>query len=145
MIILTIRVKIRPNKRREFLQTVLDLAKEPQKEQGCLSYHSSQDIEDENMFYLVTRWQTKNELETYFRTRNFNVLRGAMHILSETSEMTINNVSYTAEMETVQALRRRREHTKYVPQRSNIHYSLTKTKKEGKGNVAATIQGVYII
>lgn len=115
MIILTIRVKIRPNKRREFLQTVLALAKELPKEQGCLSYHTSQDIEDENMFYLVTRWQTKNELETYFRTRNFNVLLGAMHILSETSEMTINNVSYTAEMETVQALRRGRIHTKYVP------------------------------
>jgi quinol monooxygenase YgiN len=115
MTILTIRVKIRPNKRREFLQTVLALAKELQKEQRCLNYHTSQDIEDENMFYFVTRWQTRDELETYFRTRNFNVLLGAMHILSETSEMTINNVSHTAEMETIQALRRRRIHTKCVP------------------------------
>ena len=97
------------------MQTVLDLAKELQKEQGCLSYHSSQDIEDENMFYLVTRWQTKNELETYFQTRNFNVLLGAMHILSETSEMTINNISHTGGMETVQALRTGRIHAKYVP------------------------------
>ena len=80
------------------MQTVLALAKELQKEQGCLNYHTSQDVEDENMFYFVTRWQTKNELETYFRTRNFDVLLGAMHILSETSEMTINNVSHSRDV-----------------------------------------------
>ena len=115
MVILTIYVKILPNKRREFLQTVLALAKELQKEQRCLSYYTSQDIENENIFYFVTRWQTQNELDTYFRTRNFNVLLGAMHILSETSEMTINEVAHSTEMEIVQALRRKREHILYVP------------------------------
>jgi quinol monooxygenase YgiN len=115
MIILTIRVKIRPNKRREFLQTILALAKDLQKKQKCLNYRTSQDIEDENIFYFVTRWQTRDELETYFRTRNFSVLLGAMHILSETSEMIINNVSHTTEIDTVHALRRGRIHTKYVP------------------------------
>jgi quinol monooxygenase YgiN len=93
MIILTIHVKIHSNKRREFLQTVLALTKELQKKPGCLSYHTSQDIENENIFYFVTKWQTQNELETYFRTRNFNVLLGALHILSETSEMMINEVT----------------------------------------------------
>jgi len=104
MIILTISAKIRPNKRQEFLQTMLALRKEFQKEQGCLSYHTSQDVENENMFYLVTSWQTQDELESHFQTRKFNVLLGAIHILSETSEMTVNKVSPTAGMETEQAV-----------------------------------------
>jgi quinol monooxygenase YgiN len=115
MTILTIHVKTHSNKRREFLQTILALTKELQKKLGCLSYHTSQDIENENIFYFVTRWQTQNELETYFQTRNFSVLLGAMHILGETSEMMINEVVHSTEMETVQVLRRKKAHIKYVP------------------------------
>jgi len=92
MVILTISAKIHPNKRQEFLQTVVALREEFQKEQECLSYHISQDIENENMVYLMTSWQTQDELEHHFQTRKFNVLLGAIHILSETSEMMVNEL-----------------------------------------------------
>jgi quinol monooxygenase YgiN len=93
MVTLTICTKIRPHKRREFLQTVAALRKDFQQVQGCLSYHAFQDAADENMVYLVTGWQTQDDLEHHFQTRKFNVLLGAMHILAETSELKINDSS----------------------------------------------------
>jgi quinol monooxygenase YgiN len=99
MIVLTIRMNVLPEKRKELLQTVRALTSLTRKEDGCIRYHFYQDIEDENAFGLVAEWQTKRDLDNHLRSDRFGVLLGAMDLLCEPPEMKFNAVAYSLHRE----------------------------------------------
>jgi quinol monooxygenase YgiN len=47
------------------------------------------DIEDENLIYLRTEWQTKRNLDAHLRSPLFSVLLGAMKLLDKEPEINI--------------------------------------------------------
>ena len=53
MIILTMKMNVHPEKRKELLQTIFALIQPTREEQGCLSYYAFLSIEDENSINLV--------------------------------------------------------------------------------------------
>ena len=78
-----IRMKARPEKRKELLQTVLALAGETRKEKGCLGWNFYQDVENENVFVLTQEWESQVDLDEHLRSEAFDVLLGGVNLLCD--------------------------------------------------------------
>ncbi len=83
MIVIRITMKVRPEKQKEVLQTLLTLVEAPGKESGCLSYGIYCDIEDKNIFNLISEWENRRHLDHYMGTDRFSVLLGTKSLLRE--------------------------------------------------------------
>ncbi len=89
MINMTFMVKVRPEKRAEFLQVMRSLRSDGEAH-GVLSGVRSalyRDVDDEDCFSLTSEWQTAERLEAYLRAEEFRVLFGAVKVLCDTSEI----------------------------------------------------------
>jgi quinol monooxygenase YgiN len=105
MIVATINMHVRPEKRTEMLQTICALMGLVREETGCLSSRFYLDVENDGAFCLLEAWATQGDIDNHLRSYSCGVLLGAMQLLSEPSEITFYTVSATAGMEAVQAAR----------------------------------------
>ena len=62
MIVVRTTMNVLPEKQKEVLQTLLSLIEIPGKEKGCLSYGIFCDIEDKNVFNLISEWERSLQL-----------------------------------------------------------------------------------
>ena len=92
MILVTIRMKVSPEKRLELSQTISLLSGPIRMAKGCRRCDFFQSVEDENQLFLVEEWETREKLIIHQRSEHFRVLRGATNLLEEPYEMTF----YTA-------------------------------------------------
>ena len=111
MIILTMKMNVRPEKRDELLQTIFALIPPTRKEKGCLSYHAFLSIEDENEINLVEEWESQEDLNNHFLSDRFSALIGAQSLLNKPLGIRIITASSTAGMEDVEAARGRQTRT----------------------------------
>jgi len=105
VMVLAVRMSVHPQKRKELLQTVQELIQRTRKQQGCISCHFYQDIENGNAFNLVEEWKRQVDLDKHLGSDHFGVLLGAINLLSEPTEIKFNTVSYTGGMGTLKAAR----------------------------------------
>ena len=108
MILVTIKMKVSPEKCTELLQTIRALISSTRQEGGCISHSFYQDVQDENAFNLIEEWQTQDDLDNHLRSDNFGILLGAMNLLSEPPDIKLNAISYTAGIEAIDAIRKKR-------------------------------------
>jgi len=85
MIVNTTRITVPPEKRTEFLQTIGRLLEPSKRSQGCRTFDFYLDAADENSTLLVSEWDTETDLNNYFGSDDFAVLRGAITVLSARS------------------------------------------------------------
>jgi len=71
-------VKVRPEKREEFLQTIFSLQNERKQENGRKIFMIDQDSEEQNVFYLTYAWKSNQESEGYSKSEHFRVFLGAL-------------------------------------------------------------------
>jgi quinol monooxygenase YgiN len=109
MILVTIKMKVAPEKCTELLQTISALADSIRQERGCISHNFYRDVQNENTFSLVEEWHAQDDLDNHLRSENFGILLGAMNLLSKPPEIKLNAISYTAGMEAVNAIRKRKD------------------------------------
>jgi len=89
MFISSVKMKGRPEKRTEILQTISGVSDQVKLNKGCLSVNGYQDINDENMFFLVGTWKTQQDLDEHLTSNLFAVLLGINAILTEAPEVKI--------------------------------------------------------
>ena len=99
MILLTIRMNVRSEKRMELSQTIASLSSSIKMEKGCNRCDFCQSTEDENRFFLLEEWDTQENLMTHLKSEHFKVIRGAMNLLQEPYEKTFHTVFHPAGME----------------------------------------------
>jgi quinol monooxygenase YgiN len=99
-------MNVLPQKQKEILQTLLALLQQPKNEKGCLSYGIFSDIEDKNVFNLISEWETRQYLDHYMKSNRFSILLGTKSLLSEPLEMQILAGSDLKGMEVVHNLRK---------------------------------------
>jgi len=87
MIVVTVKMNARPAKRQELLQTIRELTEVKCKEKGFIGSHLYMDAENKNVFTLIEEWKTRADVDSYTRSDYFSVLRGAMKLLTESSEI----------------------------------------------------------
>ena len=64
------------------------------------------DVEDENTFIILERWETQTDLKKFIRSESYRQLLTAMELLAEPPDIKINAISYTAGLEAIEAERK---------------------------------------
>ena len=93
MILLTIRMKVLPEKRMELSQAITSLIASIRTEKGCQRCDFCQDIEDENEFCILGEWDTQENLNSHLKSERFKILRGAMSLLQAPCEIVFHTVA----------------------------------------------------
>jgi len=101
MILVTIRMKVLAEKRKELSQTIASLIGSLRTEKGCLRCDFCQNIEDENELCIIEEWDTRENLNSHLKSERFKVLRGAMSLLQEPYEMMFHTVFHPAGTEEI--------------------------------------------
>jgi quinol monooxygenase YgiN len=84
---MTAAVKIRPEKRKEFLDAMRSLQDDKLKVKGATASKWHEDRQDPTRFYLIDEWETGEDLKRYRRTDNFKVFLGALKTLCIEAEV----------------------------------------------------------
>ena len=96
MILVIIRMNVLSEKRLELSQTITSLSGCIRMEKGCKRCDFCQNIEDENRFFLLEEWDTRENLMTHLKSEHSMVLRGAMNLLHESYETLLYHRSTSA-------------------------------------------------
>lgn len=79
----------KPEKRKEFLQTLRFLVDEIRQQPGCQVCMAGQDIGEEPRFVLYLLWKDLASFEAYLASESFRVLIGASSTLSTPAEFRV--------------------------------------------------------
>ena len=107
MILLRAILIVLPEKQKEVFQTLLSLIEPHGKAKGCLSYEIFNDIEDGNVFNLISVWETRQHLDHHLKSAKFTVLLGIRSLLSEPLKIQIITTAVVEGMEAVRSVRRK--------------------------------------
>lgn len=99
MILIFIKMNVRPEKRKELRQTIRSIVQEVRKENGCVDSTFYQNSENENDFFLFEEWENRQVLDDHLRSARFTVLMGARSLLSRPPEIMIHSVSHSSGLE----------------------------------------------
>ena len=102
LILSTLRMVVRPERRSDLLETMRGMLEPARVERGCLSYRLYEDVEDKNTFVLLEEWATQEDIERHLRTDNQRRLLALMDFLSKQPELRFNTVSHTAGMDLIE-------------------------------------------
>jgi quinol monooxygenase YgiN len=89
MILVTIRMKVLPEKRKELTQALESLANSIKDQKGCKRCEICVSADDQHEFYLVGEWENQKELDIHLKSELFKVLMGAMSLLMKPHEMRL--------------------------------------------------------
>jgi len=108
MIVVRIIMNVLPEKQKEVMQTLLSMIDPAGKEKGCLSYGIFCNIEDKNVFNLISEWETRQHLDNHIRSYRFSILLGTRSLLSELLKIQIHTVLHSEGVEAVQTAKGKR-------------------------------------
>ncbi len=81
------------------------MASAAEQEMGCLSYAIISDIEDKNLFNLISEWDIQQYLDQHMKPDRFCILLGTKSLLSEPLKIQILAGSDSEGVEVVHDLR----------------------------------------
>jgi quinol monooxygenase YgiN len=99
MVVIFVRMTVRPEKRKELSQTLHSIVEQLRKESGCLHSGFYQDVGNEKDFLVVSEWATQKDSDDHLRSDIFTVLRGAATLMSRPPEILIHTVDRSKELE----------------------------------------------
>ena len=102
MILATLRMVVRPDRRNDLLETMRGMLEPTRVERGCLSYRLYEDVENRNAFVLLEEWATQEDLERHISKDSQRWLLSLMDLLSEPPELRFNTVSHAAGMDLIE-------------------------------------------
>ncbi len=108
MIVVRIIMNVLPEKQKEVMQTLLSIVESPGIKGGYLSYGIFCDIEDKNVFNLISEWKTRQDLDDHIKSYRFSVLLGTKSLLSEPLKVQIFTVSNSEGIGAVNSVRKKR-------------------------------------
>jgi len=105
MIIIRTILNTLPEKQKEVLQTLLSMVEPPADGKGLLSYGIYTDIENMNIFNLISEWETRGHLHDHLNSDSFSVLLGTRSLLLKPIEIHILTVTGVEGIKAVEAVR----------------------------------------
>jgi quinol monooxygenase YgiN len=105
LIIITIKMEIPQDKTKELLQAMLVITERMRIENGCIECDFLKDVEGENRYRLVGKWQREDDLNSHLQSEEFSVVLGAMSLLQNQAEIRLDVVSSTKGIEAIHKAR----------------------------------------
>ena len=99
MVIISIVMSVRPEKRKELSQTLVSIVGQVRKESGCLHATFYQDVDNKEDFLVIEEWATQKDADDHLQSDIFTVLMGAKCLWSRPAEIMIHTVSRSTELE----------------------------------------------
>lgn len=99
MVIILIKMKVLPVKRRELLLTLNSIVKQVGNESGCRRAVVFQNVEDDNELLLIEEWSTQKDSDAHLDSDLFTVLRGTGGLMCQPPEIVIKAVDQWMEFE----------------------------------------------
>jgi quinol monooxygenase YgiN len=105
MIIATLRMSVSPDKRDDVLTTLLLVMGPTLAQHSCISYRLYQDVEDENLMFLVQEWESRDALETHIRSKDYRKILAVMELANEPPDIQFVEALKTDGMELIDEIR----------------------------------------
>jgi quinol monooxygenase YgiN len=105
MIHVAIRMLIPPKQRGEAMETLSSLADWSRFEGGCISCRVYRDVEVESAILIVQLWKSREALERYLRTEEFQQVLLLLEMAVEPPEIWFDEISRSSGMETIEKAR----------------------------------------
>ena len=105
MIIVTLRIKVPGNRRKEFLDSARLIVGPTAVRPGCIGCDFYQDINDPNAVLYVERWKSRKSLEQHIKSDPYRIILSLMELSDEKPEIQLNTISKTEGLEAIEVLR----------------------------------------
>lgn len=105
---LTIEVRTKPEKLKEFHQTLQALLPTIRKEKGCLDCRLCRNVEDEEIFLFSIQWEARENFEHYMMSGSGRALLGAIELLSDTARVRIGRHTSWEGIEILRKVRKKK-------------------------------------
>jgi len=76
MLLASISFRSQPHKRGEVVSAVDELVERMRRAHGCLRSRLLGEMEDENSFTVFSEWESVEDAEAFFESREFQILKG---------------------------------------------------------------------
>ena len=83
---LELRIRIKPDKRMEFLQ-MREMLQGKERSPNCVDQKIYEEVDGSNSFLWTERWKSKSPLVKYMKSDDFRMLLGAVEVLGELEDM----------------------------------------------------------
>jgi quinol monooxygenase YgiN len=99
MVLLTARMKVPREKRKELLQTLCALMGRTRRHEGCIRCDCYQHVEQGEDLCVIMEWKNRKAIDRYVRSDDLAVLLGAVHALTKSGELSYFVVSAQRSLE----------------------------------------------
>jgi quinol monooxygenase YgiN len=106
MHIYQIQIELTEDKKDEFTRALRTHWFEFLREDGCLNYYVSQQLDDKNSLCLVGEFDRFDSMENHFKKKNFGILIGAAGVLGKSFKMKLSEMTKTGDLEFAKSLRK---------------------------------------
>jgi len=83
LVIVLIKMKVLPVKRRELLLTLSSIVEQVRNQSGCLNAVVYQNIEDDNELLIKEEWSTRKDSDAHLDSDLFTILKGAEGLMRQ--------------------------------------------------------------
>ena len=104
MIIVTLQLKVVPEKRWDVLKTIHTIIGPTTVRSGCLHCCLYSNTSNDDELILLEKWESQETLERHLRSDEFRKIIAAMETASELPEISFNTVASTEGMEFVEKI-----------------------------------------
>ena len=88
----SVSFRAQPHKRGEVLDAVDETAERMRRAKGCRRSRLFVDAEDANVFMLVSEWESTEDAEAFFDSRDFQIFKGIRILLREEPTMVLDDI-----------------------------------------------------
>jgi quinol monooxygenase YgiN len=78
MIVVTAKMKVKPNFKYDFMVETEPLIKHTRSEEGCLSYNLYTDLDDPNQLVMIEFWKDMASLDAHMESKHFKTFGNAI-------------------------------------------------------------------
>ena len=104
MHIVTLRIKIPQNRRKDFLDAARLVVGPTRVQPGCISCRFYQDLEDPDAVFLVEEWETRNELEKHISSQEYRIVLSLLDMSEQQPEFKLCEISQIEGLESIEAV-----------------------------------------
>ncbi len=105
MIIVTLRINVPGNRRKEILDSARLIVGPTKVKPGCISCGLFQDMNDPDAILFVEEWGTRENLEQHIKSESYRIILSLMELSDEAPEIKMYTISKTEGLEAIEAVR----------------------------------------
>jgi len=105
MIIVTLRMKVPGERRKDFLDSARLMLGPTKVQSGCISCGFYQDLDDPDTALYVEEWESRENLEHHIKSDLYRIILSLMELCREPPQIKLSTISNTEGLEAIEALR----------------------------------------